>query len=237
MNPQSDCTKPTKKQTKALRQAQRRANPVTRRLEQSSNTLQGRSAYTNQAVQEHKAEQRAAAREVPGMREHETEQRAAAREVPGVREHESEQRAAARDEPGVREQEQSANTVSRAIAREEPGVREHETEQRAIARLDPAVRARESRQRAVARGKKHYVMACKCKNGNYLFHQPCGLWNEPCVHGCGYIHLSNSTPGTRKKCCVNGRLSSVSDNFEEGLMMGYVLLSVLSSVRTYRVPT
>ena len=55
------------------------------------------------------------------------EQRAAAREVPGVQEHETEQRAAARDEPGVREQEQSANTVSRAIARDEPGVREHET--------------------------------------------------------------------------------------------------------------
>jgi hypothetical protein len=85
------------------------------------------------------------------------------------------------------------------------------------------VRARESRQRAVARGKKTYAMACKCVNGDYLFHQPCGLWNEPCVHGCGYIHLSNSTPGTRKKCCVNGLLSSASDNFDEGLMMGYVL--------------
>jgi hypothetical protein len=33
MNPHSDCT-PTKKQTKALHQAQRRANPVKRRLEQ-----------------------------------------------------------------------------------------------------------------------------------------------------------------------------------------------------------
>jgi hypothetical protein len=33
------------------------------------------------------------------LREHETEQRAAAREVPGLREHETEQRAAARDEP------------------------------------------------------------------------------------------------------------------------------------------
>ena len=138
---------------------------------------------------------------------------------------------------GVREQEQSANTVSRAIARDEPGVREHETEQRAaardepgvrehetelraVARLDPVVRARESRQRAVAWGKKHYEMACKWENGQYLFHQPCGLWNEPCVHGCGYIHLLNSTPGTRKKCCVNGRLSSASDNFDEELMMG-----------------
>ncbi len=55
MNPHSDCT-PTKKQTKALHQAQR--------LEQSSDTVQRRSARTNQAVQEHESEQRAAAREV-----------------------------------------------------------------------------------------------------------------------------------------------------------------------------
>jgi hypothetical protein len=68
-------------------------------------------------------------------------------------------------------------------------------------------------------------MACTFVNGEYLFHQPCGLWkwNEPCVHGCGYIHLSTSTPGTRKKCCVDGRLSSASDNFDEELMMEYVL--------------
>ena len=85
------------------------------------------------------------------------------------------------------------------------------------------MRARESRLRAVARGKIIHQMACEFINGEYLFHQPCGLWNEPCVHGCGYIHLSTSTPGTRKKCCVNGRLSSASDNFDEELMMGYVL--------------
>ncbi len=128
-----------------------------------------------------------------------------------MREHESEQRAAAREETGVREHEQSAITVRRAIASDEPGVREHESEQQAEAREGPAVRTRESRQRAVARGKKTHVMVCKCVNGEYLF------------HGCGYIHLSNSTPGTRKKCCVNGRLSSASHNFDEELMMGYLL--------------
>jgi len=85
------------------------------------------------------------------------------------------------------------------------------------------VRARESRQRAVARGKETHAMACKCVHGEYLFHQPCCLWNEPCVYDCGYIHLSNSTPGSRKKCCINGRLSSASANFEEDLMMEYVL--------------
>ncbi len=46
-------------------------------------------------------EQRAAAREMPGVREHESLQRAVAREVPDVRQHESEQRAAAREELGV----------------------------------------------------------------------------------------------------------------------------------------
>jgi len=97
-----------KNQTNALYQAQRRANPVVRSLDQSSNT--GR---------------RCIAREEPGVRDHESEQRAAAREEPGVRDHESEQRAAAREEPGVKEQEQSANTQQRAVAREEPAVREH----------------------------------------------------------------------------------------------------------------
>jgi hypothetical protein len=60
-----------KNQTKALYQAQRRANPVVRSLEQSSDT--GR---------------RRIAREVLGVRDHESEQRAVAREEPGVREQE-----------------------------------------------------------------------------------------------------------------------------------------------------
>ena len=65
MNPQSGCTTPTKKQTKALRQAQRRANPVTRRLEQSSDTVRRRSAHTNQAV---RTVRRGIARDEPGAR-------------------------------------------------------------------------------------------------------------------------------------------------------------------------
>ena len=52
-----------KNQTKALYKATRRANPVLRSLEQSSDTARKRIA-----------------REEPGVREHETEQRAAARE-------------------------------------------------------------------------------------------------------------------------------------------------------------
>ena len=144
-----------------------------------------------------------------------------------------------RANPVVRSLERSSDTGRRRIAREEPGVQEQRrereqpanTQQRAVARLDPEVRARESRLRAVARGKIIHQVACEFINGEYLFHQPCGLWNEPCLRGCGYIHLSNSTPGTRKKCCVNGRLSSASDNFEEELMMGYVLDELPAFVR------
>jgi hypothetical protein len=33
-------------------------------------------------------------------------------------------------------------------------------------------------------------MACKYVDGKYIFHQTCGLWNAPCIHGCGYLHLS-----------------------------------------------
>jgi hypothetical protein len=62
-------------------------------------------------------------------------------------------------------------------------------------------------------------VSCKYVNGNYFFHQPCGLWNEPCNHGCGYLHLSSSSAGTRKKCCANGHLSYASENFDEELMM------------------
>jgi hypothetical protein len=74
-------------------------------------------------------------------------------------------------------------------------------------------------------------MACKYVDGNFIFHQPCGLWNESCVHGCGYLHLSSSSPGTRKKCCANGRLSSFSDNFDEELMMDHELNQLLNFLR------
>jgi hypothetical protein len=72
----------------------------------------------------------------------------------------------------------------------------------------------------MARANKHVDMATKFVNGEHAFHQHYGTWDEECVHGCGYIHLSSSTAGTRKKCCANGCLSSVSDsdNFDEELM-------------------
>ncbi len=57
----------------------------------------------------------------------------------------------------------------------------------------------------------------------YLYNQHCGLWNEECHHGCGYIHLSSSSSFTKKKGCANGAMSSLSCNFDEGLMMRFAL--------------
>jgi hypothetical protein len=74
-------------------------------------------------------------------------------------------------------------------------------------------------------------MACKYINGQYIFHQPCDLWNAPCVHGCGYNHLLSSMPGSKKKCCANGCLSSASDNFDKELMMDHELDNLLQFLR------
>ncbi len=92
-----------------------------------------------------------------------------------------------------------------------------------MAREEPAVQERESRQHALARLNMTFEMACKYVNDQYIFHQPCSLWNALCVHSCGYIHLSSSTPGSRKKCCANGCLFSASDNFDKVLMMDHDL--------------
>jgi hypothetical protein len=91
--------------------------------------------------------------------------------------------------------------------RKTPVVVERKSAKQAAAREEPAVQERESRQHVAARLSKTFKMACKYVNGQYIFHQPCGLWNAPCVHGCGYIHLLSSTPGSRKKCCANSHLS------------------------------
>ena len=73
MNPQSNCSTPTNKQTKALQQAQ--TDTVLRRLEQSSDTVRRRTTRTNQAVQELKQSsntvRRCSARTNQAVREHE----------------------------------------------------------------------------------------------------------------------------------------------------------------------
>jgi len=71
-----------KNQTKALYQAQRRANPVVRSLEQSSDTGKKRIAREKPGVREQRLEQ-----EQPA----DTMRRSVAREEPGVREQRQEQ--------------------------------------------------------------------------------------------------------------------------------------------------
>jgi hypothetical protein len=61
-------------------------------------------------------------------------------------------------------------------------------------------------------------MACTYKNGEFRFGQPCGSWSILCVQGCRYIHLSSSTPGTRKKCCANCRMSINSNDCDSKLL-------------------
>jgi len=219
-------------------QRKRRQDLARREEEQVANTAQWRTRRREQPwVLEHEALQRATAREEPGRRDEENEQWRTRREQPGVLEHEALQRATAREEPGRRDEENEQRrtrreqpgvledeAIQRSTAREEPGRREEEQEadtaQRCIAREQPGVREHEARQLRMARANKHVHMATKFVNGEHVFHQHFGTCSEECVHGCGYIHLSSSTAGTRKKCCANGRLSlaSDSDNFDEELM-------------------
>ncbi len=63
-----------------------------------------------------------------------------------------------------------------------------------------------------------YDMACTYKDGEFSFGQPCGKLNVPCVHGCGYFHLSSSMLGMRKKCCANGRMSISSESCNSELL-------------------
>ena len=94
----------------------------------------------------------------------------------------------------------------------------------------PAYRQQEqiadTNQRRLAREQPFfYGLATKFDTSSctYLYNQLCGLWNEECRHGCGYIHLLSSSSSTKKKCCVDGALSSVSCNFDERLMMRFAL--------------
>jgi hypothetical protein len=122
-----------------------------------------------------------------------------------------------RDVPGVVERESAE--ILRVVG--------HESAQQVAARDVPGVVECESAQQAAAREElsvcKTFEMACKYVNDQYIFHQPCGLWSAPCVQGCGYIHLSSSMPGSRKKCCANSHLPSASDNFDKELMMDHDL--------------
>ncbi len=119
--------------------------------------------------------------------------------------------------------EERKKTINDALDAKHRGWQNASQHNKQQAREELVVREHKSRQRAAARLKQTFKMACKYINGQYIFHQPCSLWNAPCVHGCGYIHLSSSIPGSRKKCCANSCLSSASDNFDKELMMDHDL--------------
>ena len=124
-------------------------------------------------------------------------------------------------------EEQLNDTVARAIARADPEVRraeqQYDTAARATARADPEVRQAEQQRDTAARAtarqltqarndKKFFPLSLSVDEitRQYKFDQPCGLWNKPCVHGCGYIHFSAATHGTLARCCAGGLLSSIS---------------------------
>jgi hypothetical protein len=138
----------------------------------------------------------------------------------------------ARTNPEVRGNEQITNTERRGVARTNPEARQQEqianTERRGVAWTQPDTREREARNARARRLKKTHEMACiyNRETGEFIFHQPCGQWNKPCSHGCGYMHLSSSTIGTRKKCCAGGKLSNSSPNCDHELLEWFDLREV-----------
>ncbi len=99
-----------------------------------------------------------------------------------------------------RAQGKVANTAQRRLAREWPGVLENE----ALWQWEITCQM---------------VMKFDVSSGTFLYHQRCRVWNVECWHGCGYICLSSSTRSTRKKCCMDGLLSSHSPIFNKDAMV------------------
>jgi hypothetical protein len=125
--------------------------------------------------------------------------------------------------PAYRRQEQIADTNCRRWTRQtnppEIMAQEYERNAQAMATscTDPAYRRQEqiadTNQRRLAREQPFfYDMATKFNTSSctYLYNQPCGLWNEECCHGYGYIHLLSSSSSMKKKCCANGALLLVA---------------------------
>jgi hypothetical protein len=179
------------------RKQRRGANPATRKEENKRNRESHRRRRANSAIREEENE-----------RNRESYRRRCGN-------------SAIREEENVRNRESHRRRCANPAIREEENVRNRESYRRRCA--NPAIREEENAKRAVARSNGVVDMACKYINGKYVFHQLCGIWNVPCRYGCGYIHLSTSTPGIRKKCCTYGRLSSVSEEFDEELMVNYEL--------------
>jgi hypothetical protein len=149
------------------------------------------------------------------------------RQDPVRRAQETTRRRLDRQDPVRRAQE----TDQRRLVRQDPVRRAQETTRRRLVRQDPVHRAQErvpdNDRRRGAREQRpiHHEMATKfdCASCSYLFNQPCRMWNVECRQGCGYIHLSSSTPSTRRKCCANGLLSEASLNFDQDTILRFAL--------------
>jgi hypothetical protein len=146
-------------------------DPVHRNLEQAANTEQrcNRCMDLEYRIQE---------------QSYDTARRLYARTNSEMREEENGQRHHGHMDPEYSLQEQSVDTDCQRLAREQPGVQENK-----------------ALQQRSADSNRIYDMATKLdiSSGEFIFIQLCGLWNEDCRHGCGYIHLSSSTIETRKK--------------------------------------
>ncbi len=68
-------------------------------------------------------------------------------------------------------------SAQQAATRDVLGMVERKSAQQAAAREEPEVQERKSRQHAAARLNKAFKMAHKYVTGQYIFHQPCSLWN------------------------------------------------------------
>ena len=209
------------KQKRELQRVRRALlNPDVRRNEQTNDTESRRLARTNPEVRQNE-------------QTNDTESRRVARTNPEVRGDERISNTArmrdVRTNPVVRQNEQTNDTESRRLARTNSEVRQNEqtndTERRRVARTQPDTREREAMNARSRRLKKTHEMACRYipETGEFTFHQPCGQWNKPCIHNCGYVHLSSSTIGTRKKCCAGGKLSYLSPNCNHDLLEWFEL--------------
>ena len=230
------------KQKRELQRVRRALlNPDVRRNEQTNDTESRRVARTNPEVRGGEQISNAArmrdVRTNPEVRQNEqtndTESRRVARtnlEVRGSERISNTVRMQdVRTNPEVRQSERISNTERMRDVQTNQEVRQNEqtnnTERRRVARTQPDTREREAMNARSRRLKKTHEMACRYipETGEFTFHQPCGQWDKPCIHNCGYVHLSSSTIGTRKKCCAGGKLSYLSPNCNHDLLEWFEL--------------
>jgi len=71
-------------------------------------------------------------------------------------------------------------SIQRATARLDPARSEEENAQLHTRQEQPGVLAHEARKCRMANANKDNIMETKFVNGEYLFYQPCGSWDQEC---------------------------------------------------------